>query len=243
LRPRFQTLAGRWSELEPHLKIARPAGKGPWPVVLMFHGCGGATAYLDRYMAAAAGAGAMAVLVDSFAHRRIGRKQAIATVCTGAQLQGWRRAGDVMASVWGVGAIEGAAPTEVVLAGWSRGGWSIMDLMTMPLARAGEAGLADPDPALLSRVRGLFLAYPYCGPGALTQLRAWRRCPEEVFAFVGEADRVTPPPVCRRALRARRRPPRDLVHPGRHPRLRGGRRGYRQGDRDLPLRSGPRRRG
>jgi len=205
----LDTLAQRWASLEPHLVIERPAGDGPWPTVLMFHGCGGLQTALSHHMRAIADAGFLAIAVDSFAHRKISRMRAVATVCTGAELPGWRRAGDVLASLWGVGRVPGADPKRLVLAGWSHGGWSIMDLMTMPLARAGEAGLADPDPALLGRVRALILAYPYCGPGALTQLRQWRVKPP-VFAFVGEDDRVAHPALSRRAFRQMQRAGVDL---------------------------------
>ena len=42
-------------------------------------------------------AGAAAILVDSFAPRRIGRAAALGTVCTGVRLQGRQRAGDLFA--------------------------------------------------------------------------------------------------------------------------------------------------
>jgi dienelactone hydrolase len=200
LKTRADTLAARWARLEPHIQIARPEGDGPWPVLVMFH-CGGTRPYLDGYVRAAVGAGVMTVVVDSFAHRSISRVAAIATVCTGAQLQGWKRAGDVLASLWGVRGLAGADPDRIALAGWSHGGWSIMDLMTMPLLRPGEADIADPDPSLLKAVKALFLAYPYCGPGALSQLRSWRHAPDHAYAFVGLSDMVAHPPLCRRAFR------------------------------------------
>ncbi len=93
---------------------------------------------------------------------------------------------------------------RLALAGWSHGGWAIMDLMTMALNRPGEARIARPDPALLAGVKAVVLAYPWCGAGALSQLRPWRRTPD-VFAFVGEADRVARPALCRRAWRAAER--------------------------------------
>jgi dienelactone hydrolase len=203
IRP-TETLAVRWARLSPTLEIVRPAGDGPFPAVLMFHGCGGRRPYLADYMAALAEAGVMAVSVDSFAPRGISRTRALATVCTGLELPGWKRAGDVLASLWGVRGLAGVDPDRIALAGWSHGGWSIMDLMTMALDKPGEAGIADPDPALLQTVKAIVLAYPYCGPGALTQLRDWRRAPD-VFAFVGEADRVAHPRLCRRAFRAAER--------------------------------------
>jgi hypothetical protein len=100
---RLDTLSERWARLSPHIKVLRPDGNGPWPTLLMFHGCGGPRPYLDGYMRAAAEAGVMAVSVDSFTHRGIGRTRAIAAVCTGVELQGWKRAGDVLAAAWGRG--------------------------------------------------------------------------------------------------------------------------------------------
>ena len=197
---RLDTLAARWAALAPHAVWRVPDGEGPFPTVLLFHGCGGRRAFLDGYMAVMTRRGLAAVSIDSFAPRRWSRARVLATVCTGLELPGHQRAGDVLASLWGVSRDPRADPTRLALAGWSHGGWAIMDLMTMALARPGEAGVADPDAGLRDGVKALALAYPYCGPGALTNLRAWRHAPE-VFAFVGEADRIARPTVCRRALR------------------------------------------
>jgi dienelactone hydrolase len=197
---RLDTLAERWGALAPHAAWAMPPGEGPFPTVLLFHGCGGRRAFLDRYMAAIARAGVAAVSIDSFAPRGWSRARALATVCTALEFRGHERAGDVLAGLWGVSRLAAVDPARLALAGWSHGGWSIMDLMTMALKRPGEAGVADPDPALLAGVKALVLAYPYCGPGALTQMHPWRRA-LDVFAFVGEADTVAHPTPCRRAFR------------------------------------------
>jgi dienelactone hydrolase len=192
---RFETLLQRWAALAPHAVWRLPDGEGPFPAVLMFHGCGGRRAFLDRYMDVIVGTGVAAVSIDSFAPRGWSRTRALATVCSGLELPGHRRAGDVLASLWGVCRTARIDPGRLALAGWSHGGWAIMDLMTMALSRPGEAGIADPDASLLDGVRVLALAYPYCGRGALSRLRPWRRTPD-VFAFVGEADRVSRPGAC-----------------------------------------------
>ena len=197
---RLDTLAERWDALSPHVHAITPRGEGPFPGVLMFHGCGGRRPFLDRYMTAIADAGVAPILIDSFAPRGWSRSRALATVCTGLDLQGWRRAGDVLAAVRGVSQMPDIDSSRLALAGWSHGGWAIMDLMTMALQRSGEAGVADPDADLLQGVKAVVLAYPYCGPGALTQIRRWRHTPD-VFAFVGEKDRVAHPAHCRRAFR------------------------------------------
>jgi hypothetical protein len=80
-------------------------------------------------------------------------------------------------------------PTRLLLLGWSHGAWSIMDLMTMPLTRAGEAGLADPSPQVLDGVRGAFLLYPWSGPTALSRTRQWVRTPD-VYGVVATRDHL-----------------------------------------------------
>jgi dienelactone hydrolase len=193
------TLGGRWSQLKPHVQVFGPAGVRP--TALLFHGCGGIRSQIYDYANAAAGVGWRSAVVDSYAPRGWSRTFGLTFVCTGALLRGAERAGDVLAAVHGaVGELE-ADPQALVLAGWSHGAWSIMDLMTMPLERAGEAGLADPSPALLGGVRGLFLGYPYAGVGALSRTRAWVRSPR-VLGVLAERDHVTRPVDAERCYQA-----------------------------------------
>jgi dienelactone hydrolase len=147
-------------------------------VVLMFHGCGGLGVHLDHYAAAATALGARVAIVDSFAPRGWSNRFAKTFVCTGAAFRGAERAGDVLASAHGAAADLDADPGALVLAGWSHGAWSIMDLMTMPLEQSGEAGLLDPSPAPLEGVKGLFLAYPYGGVTARSRTHDWVRRPK-----------------------------------------------------------------
>ena len=184
------TVAGRWGALQPHIRTLGPDGRRP--AVLMFHGCGGLGPHLDHYAAAATALGVRVVVVDSFAPRGWSPAFAKAFVCTGMRFRGAERAGDVLAAAHGAVCELGADPGALILAGWSHGAWSIMDLMTMPLARPGEAGLRDPSPGPLDGVRGLFLAYPYGGLTALSRDRDWVRRPR-TLAVLGEDDRVTHP--------------------------------------------------
>ena len=158
--------------------------------MILFHGCGGMRPHLVTYARAAAGAGWRAFVVDSFAARRWPKVYTRFLVCTGLRFWGRERAGDVLAACWGVGLRPDVDGSRLVLAGWSHGGWAIMDLMTMPLTEAGEAGLADPSPTPLAGVRALFLAYPYGGFGALSRRRRWRRSPR-VLAVLPHLDHVT----------------------------------------------------
>ena len=185
-----RTLAARWAALRPHARVLGP--KGRRPTVLMFHGCGGLGPHLDEYAAAATVQGMRAVVVDSFAPRGWTDRYAKTLVCTGAIFRGAERAGDVLAAAYGALAELDADPGCLILAGWSHGGWAIMDLMTMPLERPGEAGLLDPSPRPLAGAKGLFLAYPYGGLAARSRTHDWVRRPR-ALAVLGEKDRVTHP--------------------------------------------------
>jgi dienelactone hydrolase len=185
------TLKARWRALKPFVRVIGPEG-GRRPTVLMFHGCGGLGSQLDDYAAAATARGVRTVVVDSFSPRGWSDRFGKNFVCTGMVFRGAERAGDVLASTHGAVAELGADPGALVLAGWSHGGWAIMDLMTMPLQAPGEAGLADPSPQVLAGVKGLFLAYPYGGLTALSRSRDWVRRPR-ALAVLGEKDRVTHP--------------------------------------------------
>ena len=182
------------------MRVVGPADALPRPAVLIFHGCGGIRPQLDRYAQAAADAGCRAFIVDSYTHRGWSRLEAVATVCTGLRFWGRERAGDILATLHGIRQRPDIDPSRVLLSGWSHGAWSIMDLMTMPLERPGEAAVADPDPRLLDGVQSLFLGYPYGGFGALTHRRAWLRRPA-VFGVIAMRDHVTWPRDSRRLYR------------------------------------------
>lgn len=172
----MDTALQRWRRLAPEAELLTPSGRGPFPTVLMFHGCGGVRAHLHGYARAAVSVGWAALLVDSFTPRGWSRDFAKAMVCTGLRFRGGRRAGDVLAAIAGAGRLPLVDPQRLVLAGWSHGGWAIMDLLAMPLVRPGEAGLADAADVPLSGVRAAFLAYPYVGVASASRGgRPWPR--------------------------------------------------------------------
>lgn len=183
-------VARRWARLKPTLAIERPAGKEPFPVVLIHPGCGGVRTHLDAYARAAAEAGWMGVRIESFAARGWSESFTRMFVCRGLLLRGRARAGDVLASVWGAGRLEGADSSRLALAGWSHGSWAIMDLMAMRLNTLGDAGLADPWKADLRPVRGAFLAYPYIRWPALAPTTAWRRSVPRVLGMAPGRDHL-----------------------------------------------------
>ena len=186
----LDTVERRWDMLAPYVEARGPADETPRPAVILFHGCAGVRPHIDAYAIAAAAEGFRVFVIDSYAPRGWAQGYATTLVCSGAMFWGRERAGDVLAAVWGLSQDPGVDGSRIALAGWSHGAWSIMDLMTMPLERPGEAALANATGECLSGVRSMFLAYPYGGPGALSRSRPWVRAPE-TYGVVAEKDHLT----------------------------------------------------
>jgi dienelactone hydrolase len=198
----MSTVAARIDALSPHWRIFLPQDRPPpYPVCIQLHGCGGMKMFQQTWAEAAVRAGAAALIVDSHAHRGIGRLAAYSTVCTGLQLRAPERAGDLFAAMAFVRAQSWAARDKIIAAGWSHGGWTIMDGLC--LANAAEmraaTGLTDLPAEPLEGLAAAFLVYPYCGPGSLSHRRRWRLAPR-VAAIVGLKDTVSFAGAIRRAL-------------------------------------------
>lgn len=185
----MQTLSQRWSMLESHATIVGPDDDRPRPTVILFHGCGGLRDHLPRYAAAAVAAGWRAVIVDSYKPRGWSRQFAMAMVCTGILLHGSQRAGDVLAALHGVSQRRDVDASRIVLAGWSHGGWGIMEAMSSPRGRR-MLGVEDPGAVSLDGVIGAYLAYPYVGIGAVNRMRPWIHCPR-TLAVISRTDHLT----------------------------------------------------
>lgn len=185
----MDTLAQRWTRLEPHVSVVGPDDDRPRPTALVFHGCGGLRDHLPKYAEAARAVGWRAVIVDSYAPRGWSRAFALATVCSGLILRGWERAGDVLATIHGVSQRRDVDASKLMLAGWSHGGWAIME--TMSADRSGPAlGLANPGDVSLKPVLATYLAYPYVGFLALNRMRPWTHCPK-TLAIAARTDHLT----------------------------------------------------
>lgn len=185
----MDTLAARWARLEPHTTAVGPDDDRPRPAVILFHGCGGLRDHLPKYAAAARAAGWRAFIVDSYAPRGWSRQFAMAMVCTGMLLHGSQRAGDILAALLGVSRRRDVDASRIVLAGWSHGGWGIMEAMSSDRA-AGQLGVADAGAVSLDGVIGTWLAYPYVGFGAFNRMRPWKHCPKTV-AVISRTDHLT----------------------------------------------------
>ena len=186
-----ETVDQRMDALMRNSELHKPEGEGPFPIVLQFHGCGGKKNLQARWAAVAKSAGWAALIVDSYGHRGISKFQAYATVCTGLQLWGRERAGDLFAMMEWARRQPWIDSSRIVIAGWSHGGWTALDAMSMMPGRQIENatrlhGLAE-EP--LAGLAGAFVIYPYQGIGALAPSNGLR-VDVPVQAIVGTADTV-----------------------------------------------------
>ncbi len=184
-----ETFEQRIEALAPGTDLYLPDGPGPFPTVIQFHGCGGKKSFQGDWAEAARAAGWAAVVVDSYRHRHISQLEAYAMICTGLQLWGRERAGDLYASMEWVRRQNWADPSRIVVAGWSHGGWTVLDALCMTPGEemAGATRLSGlPDEPLKGLV-GAFVVYPFAGPTALARNRGLR-VEVSPMALVGTRD-------------------------------------------------------
>jgi dienelactone hydrolase len=187
-----ETVDQRIARLEPHYIVRHPESTDArTPVVIMLHGCGGPRPFIEDMAEEAAAAGATAIVVDSFAPRRISRMAAFATVCTGARLQGRERAGDLYATMAWARRQPWADSARISVIGWSHGGWTIRDALAL---HTGEemrraTGLEDLEGEPLEGLAATMIVYPYTGAGTYAGRRAWRLAPRST-AIIAQRDYI-----------------------------------------------------
>jgi dienelactone hydrolase len=156
---------------------------------VQFHGCGGVFENQREWASAFRDAGWVAVVVDSNTPRGLDAHE----VCGGRALLGAERAGDVWVSLADVKRLPFVDPERVILAGWSHGAWSIMDLLAMTAGDELPHNLVGPPVGGMAGVAGLIFIYPYCGAPA--RAAPWSLDAPSLFVIAG-ADSVAPPEDC-----------------------------------------------
>lgn len=187
--------------LEPDIVVVRPEGDGPFPAILLFSGCEGLwdgdrrRPLMGIYADIAASQGVVAVVVDSLKPRGIDSAEAYREVCTGLAVRGAERAGDVAVTIPWTRDLPFVDPDRIALAGWSHGGWAIMDMLAMPpdleVPQSLTAWPEDP----FSGLTGMFLAYPYCSFPALSPSQGFAE-PLPAWAIHGTDDVTADPVPC-----------------------------------------------
>jgi dienelactone hydrolase len=177
-------------------RLSRPAGQGPFPAVVLLHGCGGLEPYLGAWAERLAGWGYVALAVDSFGSR------GLAEVCS--LPEGEADPGDLVMDAFGAFAylrgLDHVDPRRIGVIGWDLGA-------TRALAAVRETG---PQANFQGGFRAAVAFYPAC-------LRTGNRFTAPVLTLIGEADDWTPAGRCRLFVAASQGGPNPVtlaVYPG-----------------------------
>lgn len=190
-----RTLEEQVELLRPGVEIFLPGETdGPVPAILLFHGCGGQRPMHTAHAEAIIGAGFAAIIVDSFEPRGIGRFAAMTQVCSALRLWGQERTADVFAALEIARETDGIDAERLVLAGWSHGGWTLLDAMSYASDGSQPPALADTGMHFDGVVR-IVPVYPYCGFPARASGRIGPGLPPVEMILAGR-DRVAPHGDC-----------------------------------------------
>jgi dienelactone hydrolase len=155
---------------------------------------------VQTYVDAALSAGVAAVIVDSYAPRRISRRMASLTICTGARFRGAERAGDLFAALHWLKHQPWADAGRCAAIGWSHGGWTLMDALALGTAVPRATGLPDAHAGQLAALKTVVLVYPYAAFPSLTSSRGWTGAAPAVRAVICGKDAVVGERYPRRAF-------------------------------------------
>ena len=145
------------SELRPHDRIFRPEGDGPFPAVLFFHGCSGATpSHEEDWAAFYNSIGVMMIAVDSYSGRDIDWEQA----CNMQVMTPWQRAADVLATIAYARELPEVDADKLILSGFSHGAITVWQTLVFGSGAVAPISLQNwPENGL----EGVRLAFPFYG--------------------------------------------------------------------------------
>jgi dienelactone hydrolase len=185
-----ETVDARAQRLLAYCQIVRPEGDGPFPTAFLFHGCGDPDGPQPAYAKAAAAKGIASIIVDSFRPRGISLTEARVLICSGLRLWGRERAGDLISLMAWARGQDWVAAERLAAAGWSHGGWTVMDALALGAEVAEFADLEGMPADPLAGLSTAFLVYPWCGLGAQTLRRGWQKS-IPAFLMLGENDTLS----------------------------------------------------
>jgi dienelactone hydrolase len=169
--------------LRPHDALYRPDGPGPFPAVIVLHGCLGVRAKDTRWAEALRDEGYVALVVDSMTGRGLTTIDQRRSVCQGRALWGATRAADVAASLAHLRTLGEVDAARLAVVGFSHGAWAALDFL---------ADAADDD---VRGLRGIVAFYPYCGVASRARWLGWRVDVPTLLLLAGE-DRMVSPSQC-----------------------------------------------
>ncbi|WP_419911179.1 dienelactone hydrolase family protein [Hoeflea sp.] len=156
-----------------HLSL--PDGDGPFPAIILMHGCGGLQQAHFDWAGMFNDQGYATLIVDSF------RPRSVIRVCTSDSraTAPAQRALDAYGALAFLQELPGVDPHRVILIGWSHGGIAALEAVNAKgVSRQFGNGF-----------RAAAAFYPYCIPD--------RDFSIPVLILIGEADDWTPPDLCR----------------------------------------------
>lgn len=189
--------------LRPHDALYRPDGAGPFPAVVVLHGCAGVRSKDTRWAERLRDQGYVALVVDSLTGRGLTTLEQRRGVCTGWTLWGGTRAVDVRASLAYLRTLPYVDGTRLGVIGFSHGAWAALDLLALA---------SDDDVRGLRAVVGF---YPYCGMASRAHWLGWR-VNVPTLLLLAEADRTVSSAECvsvAERARAEGRPVALTVYP------------------------------
>jgi len=154
-------------------QLSTPRGAGPFPAVILLHGCGDIGPHIKDWAVWLRHEGYAALVLDSFGGRGLKR------LCGGsAALTGRMRAPDVYAAARYLKTLPQIDGKRMAAIGYSHGGWTLM------WAVATEAQYPDVD------IRAFIMFYPTCA--------GWKTLPgtTPVLMLLGGKDDWTPAAPC-----------------------------------------------
>ena len=171
------------SLLRPHDSVYRPEGEGPFPTVILLHGCAGVRRKDTMWAEAFRQQGYVALVVDSLSGRGLMTWEERRRICLGLDLWGSTRAGDLLATLAHVRALPFVDAERIAVVGWSHGAWAALDF------------LASASPEMVRGLRGVVAFYPYCGIASRARWRGFG-VDVPVLMLLAEADSIVSTDSC-----------------------------------------------
>lgn len=183
----------------------RPAGAGPFPAVVLLHGCHGVSASTHDWARWFRDRGHVALVVDSWTPRGLSENCTMAS----PELANTERLDDAVGALRYLHARSYVARDRIGAIGWSNGGVYSMALVNGPsLERASARGVTVPEPGVRAAV-GVY-------PGGCFSL-VGERVVRPLLVLIGESDDWTPAGECVEMVEAMRGRGADatiVVYPG-----------------------------
>jgi dienelactone hydrolase len=180
---RAHTDAALQPMLRPHDTLLRPDGDGPFPAVVVLHGCLGIRSKDRRWAERLRSQGHVALVVDSLSGRGMTTYEERRGVCVGWTLWGGTRAADVRASLAYLRTLPYVDASRLGVIGFSHGAWAALDLL---------ATASDDEVRGLRAVVGF---YPYCGAASRAHWLGFR-VSVPTLLLLGAEDRTVSPAQC-----------------------------------------------